>query len=226
MKVFQPHAFRQQIELLSGPPMTWIEPKVYDQIFHIVDLSVHEVSWLGRIIQLPDWNFLLQDLFIFKQAVHATRTNITKHHLIDFGMQLMTERPKEAVDILNDIRLWGHSHVDMETGPSDKDERTFLELASNGHPWFIRLIANKLGRLEFTIFLKEQGVIIHDAPWAIYHKLEDTDRAAISQELKAKVTYVPPTHQSVMYLPISSSLGQQTPQGAGPRKIRTKRGRP
>jgi hypothetical protein len=118
--------------------------------------------------------------------VAATTCEILADGLAEFATELLS-RP-DGMEIVNRLCFWGHSHVNMGTSPSGQDESQMETFKESGHPFFIRGILNKAGRMEFTIFLYESGVKIVDPEWAIYEPVDASIRAGIEAEFKAKVS--------------------------------------
>jgi len=189
MRPFTPHNFDRKLKFCSDLPTVRISRLAYNKMCHIVDLSNLEVSWLGSVL-LVDGDFQLEDVFIFKQEVDSVMTAMTPENLAQFGTKLIDELGDAALPILDKVRLWGHSHVHGTTHPSGQDNREMDLFSECGHPWFIRLIATKEGRLEFNIYFYGQDFNwkITDAEWSIYEEVDDSLKETIRQELQEKVT--------------------------------------
>jgi|GEM_PF-3441151 len=192
---FVQHSFEGKVEFLdgSGVPMVLMTREAYSQMWHFVDLAAEEVSWLGTARITPYGNYLIEEVFLLEQQVSATETELSSEGQAKLAQHLMDTRP-DGVEAVNKLRFWGHSHVRMRTSPSHQDEQQMQKLQENGCPWFIRGILNKLGRMEFTIYLWAAGVKITDVPWAIYERVDASMRAGIEAEFQEKVsraTYTP-----------------------------------
>mgnify|MGYP001580031306 CR=1 FL=1 len=204
---FAQHAFGGQVEFLSGGgvPTVFITREAYSRMWHYVDIADEEVGWFGTVRVTKYGNYLIEEVFLGEQEVSAAQTEISGDGLAQIGQNLIDTRP-DGVEQASKLFFWGHSHVRMGTSPSGQDEKQMDEFRENGCPWFIRGILNKLGRMEFTIFLWEAGVKIVDVPWAIYEHVDESIRAGIEAEFKAKVTravykYMPPAVAANMHQP-------------------------
>jgi len=189
---FCQHAFGMKIEMLTNLPRVLISRLAYNKMWHFVDLADGEVGWLGTVTKVEN-DFLIEEIFLFKQEVAATTTEISADGLAEVAQELIESRP-DGVEVCNNLRFWGHSHVNMGTSPSAQDETQMETFRESDHPYFIRGILNKNGRMEFTIYLYESGVKIVDPEWAIYEPVDKSVRAEIEAEFKAKVSekvYVP-----------------------------------
>lgn len=194
---FAQHPFGGKIEFLNGGgiPTVFMTREVYSRMWHFVDIASEEVSWLGTVRMTKYGNYLIEEVFLLDQEVSATQTELSGEGQAQLAQHLIETRP-DGVETANRLRFWGHSHVRMGTSPSGQDEQQMEKFQENGCAWFIRGILNKLGRMEFTIFLWEAGVKIIDVPWAIYEHVDESIRAEIEADFKAKVTrtvykYVP-----------------------------------
>jgi len=194
---FSQHPFGGRVEFLrDSVPTVFMTREVYSRMWHFVDIAAEEVSWYGTVRITPYGNYLIDEVFLPKQEVSATQTEISTEGLALLGQDLIDNRPN-GVETANRLRFWGHSHVNMGTSPSPQDDTQMGKFSEDGCQWFIRGILNKLGRMEFTIYLWEAGVKIADAPWAIYEHVDESMRAGIEAEFKAKVSkkvyvYTPP----------------------------------
>lgn len=186
MMPFYPHPAQTRIEMIGGSPRVFVPRPVHDKIFHIVDLSEREVSWLGQVEQAKGLHFILGDVHLFDQVVTYSETEMSTESLARFGMHLLREC-KDGQKIYDSIRLWGHYHTHGSTSPSPEDDRQIKELLSCGHPYFLRLIVTKAGRMEFTLYLIDKDLKILDVPWEFLEPVDVSIRAQIAKELKEKV---------------------------------------
>ena len=185
-ETFCQHSFAKKIELISCLPRILISRSAYNKMWHLVDIADKEVSWLGTCRRIEQ-DFLIEEVFLFKQEVAATTCEISADGLAEVANELLTSRP-DGIEICNRLCFWGHSHVNMGTSPSGQDESQMENFSESGHPFFIRGILNKQGRMEFTIFLYASGIKIVDPEWKIYEPVDDSIRAEIEAEFTAKVT--------------------------------------
>lgn len=185
-KKFMPHQFGHRVELTAGLPRVLLTRDVYEDMFVLVDECQQEVGWLG-VVERIGRDFLIKEVFLFDQEVHGTTCEITPNGLADFATEILSNRP-DGMEVVNSLRFWGHSHVNMGTSPSGQDESQLLELAEQGEAdYFIRAILNKDGRIEFTILLKNIGVMIRDAVWELYEPADEQRRARWQSEIQTKV---------------------------------------
>lgn len=130
-----------------------------------------EIGWLGTSRRVGNV-FYIDDVFLFRQEVHATTTEITTEGLNEFAMELLGE--KNGVEIWNNMKVWGHSHVNMPTSPSGQDDKQIEVFAENAEDFFIRIIANKSGDFRIDLYDFTTGVIYEKLPYDINYGA-DTD---------------------------------------------------
>lgn len=143
-------------------------------------LCEKEIGWLGFVKRYEDNSFLIEDVVLLKQEVHATTTEIDPTALLEFWGQTPVEKQP-------DIKLWGHSHVNMSPSPSGQDDSQ-MSYFSDGNPWFIRLITNKKGDINITIYDYANGYEIHSEELYTYDPNRLELKKAIMEEMKDKVT--------------------------------------
>ena len=160
------------------------------------ELCEKEIGWLGFVKKYPGTGYLITDVVLLKQEVHATTTEIDPQALLEFWGQTPVEQQA-------DIKLWGHSHVNMSPSPSGQDDSQ-MDYFKDGNDWFIRLITNKKGDMNITIYDYANGIEIHDDTLFTYNPKRAELRTAIEAEIKEKVkekTYTAPKTSTPSYLP-------------------------
>lgn len=182
---FTPHGFLTETRFLPGRgmakmPKIFISREAYTLMALYVELGDQEVGWLGTAIRQEDGDFRIEKVFLFKQQVSGTETEISTEGLQELSMELIG-RGDEGIKDWNNMRFWGHSHVRMGTFASGTDENTMIRNRFGGgalrdrlfcfqdsdYPWAIRGIFNKLGRAQFSLFLYEEGLRLDDVPWEV-----------------------------------------------------------
>ena len=123
-----------------------------------------EIGWLGTSRRVGNI-FYIDDVFLFKQEVHATTTEITTEGLNEFAIEMLCE--KNGIEIWNNMKMWGHSHVNMPTTPSGQDDKQIEVFAENAEDFFIRIIANKSGDFRIDLYDFTTGVIYEKLPYEI-----------------------------------------------------------
>ena len=89
----------------------------------IVQTCSAEVGWLGSVTK-KDNNYIIDDVYLLKQSVTGATTELDEE---DMNSMLRNILIKEGEEKYNSIRVWGHSHVNMQVFASGQDDDTFKE---------------------------------------------------------------------------------------------------
>ena len=191
-------------------PKISINLKAMNKMKEYIRQSDLEIGWLGTSRRVGNV-FYIDDVFLFRQEVHHTTTEITTEGLNEFAMELLSD--KNGIEIWNNMKVWGHSHVNMTTSPSGQDDKQIEVFAENADDFFIRIIANKKGDFRIDLYDFTTGVIYEKLPYEInygsdkdiieslYRKIAEIEEMiygrtepseeminSISSEIKEKVT--------------------------------------
>lgn len=104
----------------------------------LINYYESEVGWHGTVRKLATGHYLVDDILVYPQLVTAATV---KSDPDKYPMWLMNQ-PDE---VFNNLRLHGHSHVNMGCWPSSTDERdqeTVLRQMPNDG-FYIFIICNK-----------------------------------------------------------------------------------
>lgn len=152
----------QTAVLLSACPYVIISKQALDKMHTYTQKCTEEIGWLGTAYK-HGREIYIEDTYLFDQEVHATTTEITPEGLADFASEILQQ--ENGVEIWNNLKMWGHSHVNMAVSPSGQDDSQMATFKDSGHNWFIRLICNKAGELKVDFYDYTTGVIYLDLPW-------------------------------------------------------------
>lgn len=130
-------------------PSVYYTPKAWTKIKRAIEACSKEVGWLGLVEVIEDGNYLITDIFIPKQTVTGTETDIDAEDMADLAMSL--EEPEKLL-------YWGHSHVNMGVGPSGQDEQQTAEYLEHAD-FFIRGIYNKKGDSKVDVFDMKENLV-------------------------------------------------------------------
>lgn len=159
--------------IASLAPQVAIMQIALDKMKLYVDECNDEIGWMGTARRENNF-ILIDDVFLFAQEVHATTTEITPDGLSEFATELL-EQGDAGIDIWNNLKMWGHSHVNMGITPSHQDDKQMETFKEGGHDWFLRLIANKKGELKLDLYDYHNGIIFTDLPWVAVQAAEENE---------------------------------------------------
>jgi|GEM_PF-2086645 len=196
-------------------PEIMIHKQAIAKMMAYVKNCTDEIGWLGTAIKKKGI-YIIKDVYLFDQEVHSTTTEITSEGLGLFGEQLLTQ--PNGMEIWNELKVWGHSHVNMSVQPSGQDNKQMETFATGGHDWFIRIIANKDKELKVDVYDFNNGIIFIDCHWetllnteeytiqkqikelqkklseystSYFEEIENTIKPEILQKVKKKIFYTP-----------------------------------
>lgn len=179
-------------------PKIFINIDAINKMKEYIRQSSLEIGWLGTARRFSNQIFI-DDVFLFKQEVHSTTTEITTEGLNDFAMELLSQ--EDGVEIWNNMKVWGHSHVNMSTSPSSQDDKQIEVFSQNADDFFIRIIANKKDDFRIDLYDYTTGVIYEQLPYevdygedkdiieSLYKKIEEITEA-INLRIKPSETMV------------------------------------
>lgn len=202
----------KKVELLNQENRyrLYFSQEAYDKMRLYVELCQDEIGWLGYVDKLEnDTGYFVSDVFLVKQEVHGTTTELDPNGIMEHYSSLTDEQQRTFVD---KCRLWGHSHVNMGVTPSGQDDTQGKALSEDANDFYIRLITNKKGDYDITFYDKvinakitTDEVVIFD-PNAI--ELRQRIKAEMEEKVKKK-TYTPATIEKKSQTP-SPTIGKKT----------------
>jgi len=160
------------------PPIVFVSPQALEDMGVIVAECDTEVGWLGTVEVTEERNFVIREIFLPLQGAHGATTEINGEGFAAIAQELMQR--ENGVELLNSIRFWGHSHVNMGLLPSQQDEEQLSKLLQSTEDFFIAARANKSGGMRFDV-LYANGLQVDNAPWQ--PMVASTDRAETMKAL-------------------------------------------
>lgn len=168
-------------------PLIFITKKALAKMQLFIENCSEEVGWLGTAKK--EGKFItIEDMYLFDQEVHSTTTEITPEGLGIFAEKLLQE--ENGMEVWNNLKVWGHSHVRMGVTPSGQDNKQMETFAEGGHDWFIRIIGNKNGDMKLDLYDYSQGIIYENIPWGELRSAEEETIAKRIAELQALLSNV------------------------------------
>lgn len=140
-------------------PTVYITPNAYIKMRMLVDKSDKEVGWYGIVNKMPGLNnvYIIEDIVVYPQKVTGATVEQDDNKMFEFEMGLTTEQ-------VNHKRFHGHSHVNMNTGPSGVDENFYQELLSQVTDYFIITITNKRNEYTTRFYDVANNIMYEDVP--------------------------------------------------------------
>ena len=161
---FIPHDFKTVVSLDKKTHMIWLSEKIITDMLCVAGLVEKEVSWLG-IVDRTNNGFFISEIFVPEQIVSAAETEMTEEGIFDIAQKIMSE--ENGIEKINKLRFWCHTHPWGGTGASGQDDTQSKKFIKDVDDFFIRGIATKKGKIEFTLYLIDKQLVIKDAPWGM-----------------------------------------------------------
>lgn len=172
-------------------PKVVMDLEAYKKMLYIVKLSNKEIGWLG-LVEKQQGNVLkIKDVYLFRQQVGATTCEITPEGIEEVVINLL--QLENGEELIENLKLWGHSHVNMATCPSSQDIRQLDSFEQNGNEWFLGVIVNKSGDFNFTYIDYITGIKVSNLSWTIDIPAfnDNCMELKIKNEIEEKVTDLP-----------------------------------
>ena len=184
------------IGLING--MEWPRVRLTELAHAKMRALVHEceteIGWLSSCSDTPDGDIVIDDVFVPHQFCSMATTEITEY---GEGEMLSSLMAAGQIDVIRRLRCWGHSHVNMTVFASGTDEEQTQCFLEKGHPFFVRLIANKRDELFCSLYLMERNMVLHNAPLDVEAAPYDDYIEWARGEIDQKVTQERLTNDSV-----------------------------
>ena len=112
---------------------------VLERIRHYVDIAPGEVSALG-VVERDGEDLVVTDLFLPKQTCSGASTEMDQSDVA----KILVDLESQGIDSKT-LRLWLHSHADMNTFWSQTDAETIRGLCNDG--FLLSVVTNKKGAM-------------------------------------------------------------------------------
>lgn len=183
-------SFSKQLEGEKSTTKLTISEEANLKMKALVHTFKEEVAWHGTVFRSEDGNFVIEDVFVYPQEISsATVTTDQKKY-----QEWLYSLPD---DIFNNLRMQGHSHVNMSTAPSGTDDSLYESIIKQlgDKDFYVFLILNKSGDMFINIYdmisntlyeTKDVEVIIKDSDFGIEKFLKKAEDVATT---KPSVSY-------------------------------------
>jgi len=220
--MFNPHKFETTV---LGVPSVKVSFRAAVDMWTLTDLVNTEVGWLttARMVKEPNETVIyVDDVYLFKQQVHSTTTELTSEGLSMLGTQLIAEDQAAGVDPTlwraNNLRGYFHSHVHMDVMPSGQDEQQTIDFRDKyEYPWVLRGIVNKKHKMKLDLYWFERDMVINDIDWEIDYTTFGDRKEHWGKEIESLVESLYSANKST---PISYPVGNFTDPHRGPSEFR------
>jgi len=161
-----------------------------------------EIGWQGFARFDRENNVIyIDDVFLPEQKANGSTCEFSPNAQSVIIQELLSNT--ETAIRINDIRVWGHSHVRMSTGPSSQDEKQLRSFVSPERcSYYVGIITNK--NRDLSCYYVDPYVYARFVPWDIYNP-DVFNENEIIDEIAAKV--------KIMTYPVESAKNPNTWNG-------------
>lgn len=148
-----------------------------------------EVAWHGLAYRGDDPEkdeYYIRDILVYPQEVSASTVNTDQEK---YQTWLMSQDD----DVFNNIRMQGHSHVNMSTSPSSVDTSLYDRILEqlDDTMFYIFLIYNKRGEKTYKIYDMAKNVLFETSDVTVEILDDGTGIEKFLKDAKAQVTTKP-----------------------------------
>ena len=155
--------------------------EAYTKIIQLINATTLEIAWHGTVeYDEEEDTFTVTDIVVFPQKTTAATVDVDDDKYVSWFTELED-------DVINNLRMHGHSHVNMGVSPSGVDISYQEELGKSlrDDEFYLFIIINKREEIHATLY--DRGVIFDDKDLIITTPYDDYAVWA-DNEIAANVT--------------------------------------
>jgi len=171
---------------ITAVPLIQITADAWLKMCRLISNTDKEIAWHAIVNRADEDVYTISDILVYPQVVSGTAVNTD---------QLVYETWLQSLDdaTFNNLRMQGHSHVNMGTSPSPTDWNLYMEMLAGMTriPFYLFLIINKRHEMYLLLYDFDRNICFEtkDCIWEI---LLDDGSSLIDWEKNA--TTVVTTH--------------------------------
>lgn len=147
-------SYNKSFKCKDSRAIVWITEMAYQKILTLITAFSDEVGWHGTVSRLGECEFIIEDIFVYPQEVTGSTVNTNQAEYSAWLYSL-------DEDIFSNIRMQGHSHVNMGTTPSgvDNNHRQQILDQLESDMFYIFMIWNKRLEIHTLIYDMVQNIM-------------------------------------------------------------------
>lgn len=158
-------------------PQVCITVSALEKLCGYIEAVEHEISGLGTVNQLGGY-FLIEDIFLLPQKAFLAYTELEQGPLAHFIVEWV-----QAGKDPSDLKLWWHSHANMDVFWSEIDDYTATHFR-NG--FMLSFVGNRFSDFLLRMdFFSPCNMTLHNLP--LYLAVESSEREKYLQEIMHKI---------------------------------------
>lgn len=166
-------------------PQIKVMPEAMYKMRYYIDKTDKEIGWLGYVNKISDTLYVIEDVVLLKQRVHAATTEIDPAAIAELVTELC--KTEEGREKYSKLKMWGHSHVNMSTCASGQDNAQMDDFAND--TYFIRLIGNKKGEWNVCLYDYANNILWSELGLSYYLEVSVSDEE-LEADIKDKVSEI------------------------------------
>ena len=166
-------------------PTVYVMADTMAKMEALVKESPVEISWHGLVKRNKEENcYLIYDILLFPQINSASATQTDQDEYAAWLMDIMND---EDISKFDDMRMHGHSHVNMSVFSSTVDDGYQTELLANiqDGDYYIFMILNKKRDICCLVYDYEQQILFETGDVTV--KTVGNDKKAITDWAKRQI---------------------------------------
>jgi len=173
--------YSQGWEYKDGSAIVWLATEAYKKIVALVTEFKDEVGWHGAVTRCGDREFVIEDILVYPQEVTGSTVNTDQSAYTEWLYSLDD-------DTFNQIRMQGHSHVNMGVSPSGVDDKHRQQILDQLEPdmFYVFMIWNKSLTVHTLIYDMARNILYEDDDISV-KLVDDEGMGEFLTDAKAKV---------------------------------------
>lgn len=143
-------------------PTIIFSSEAWEKIKTLVHKSNYEIGWHGVVHKCNNF-YKVTDILVYPQITTAVTTEADEDKY-----RIWLENLSDQT--YNNIRLQGHSHVNMHSSPSTTDLNYYKQLINKIKDYYIVMITNKQNDLWINLYDLQEGIIYETDDIKIIYK--------------------------------------------------------
>lgn len=186
--------YKKKIGTVDRKAIVFFDPVAWLKMTELVRVSDKEIAWHGLAYRVDEEiredSYIIEDIICHPQEVTGVTVTTEQAEYEKWLMELDD-------DTFNNMRMQGHSHVNMGVTPSGTDLALYSEYLSRlgDDDFYIFLIANKKGDIMVKVYDKQKNVFF-DAKDVSTYIVGVDDFVSEAMEMVKVKTYNTPANKN------------------------------
>jgi hypothetical protein len=174
-------SYSKSFKYKDASAILWMSPAAYAKTLSLVNAFSDEVAWHGTVTRKSANEFIIEDIYVYPQEVTGATVSTDQEGYTKWLYEFND-------DTFNQIRMQGHSHVNMGVSPStvDSGHREKIRVQLDGDMFYVFMIWNKRLDTHTLIYDMANNILYEDKDVTV-KLLGDDNIDAFLADAKKKV---------------------------------------